>query len=91
MAFNTVTVTTVATLIVAANPNRIGLIIVNTSSGTVYLGEDTTVTTSNGTPLKQNENMTEDSSGTKMFMGNVYGIVGSGTSDVRYWERTRQQ
>ena len=90
MAYNTVTVSNSATLILAANTNRLGLVLVNTSSGTVYVGEDTSVTTSNGTPIRQNENLSEDSGGTKMYCGPIYGIVSSGTSDVRYWERTRQ-
>ena len=90
MAYNTVTITTTATLIIAANTNRIGLILVNTSAGTVYLADNNSVTTSNGIPLRENENLTEDSGGTKMFPGDIYGIVGSGTADVRYWERTRQ-
>lgn len=34
--------------------------------------------------------MAEDSGGTKVYCGAVWGIVASGSSDVRYWERTRQ-
>ena len=88
MAFNTVTVTTSATLIIASNTNRKSLLIGNTSAGTVYLGDTTSVTTANGFPLPQNAQLSEDSGGTRMYMGAVYGIVASGTSDVRYWERT---
>lgn len=89
MAFNTVTITTTATLIAANNAKRQSLMIANTSSGTVFLGPDNTVTTANGIPLLQDGNLTEDSGGTRMFMGDVYGIVAAGTSDVRYWERLR--
>lgn len=89
MFFNTVSVGTTPTLIVPANAQRLSLIVVNTSSGTVYLGQDTTVTTSNGIPMLQNQNLTEDSGGTKMYCGPIYGIVASSTSDVRAWERTR--
>jgi len=89
MAFNTVTVADTATLIIAANPYRQSLILVNSSSGAVYLGADNTVTIANGIPLLQDGSLTEDSGGTRMFMGDIYGIVASGTSDVRYWERIR--
>lgn len=85
----TITATTGGTLIVDANPQRIGLILVNTSTQTVYLGHDTNVTTANGIPLLTNGNLTEDSGGTKMYCGPIYGITASSTSDVRYWERIR--
>ena len=89
MAFNTVTITTTATKIVSANPNRQSLLLSNTSAGTVYLGADNTVTTANGLPLVQDGTLTEDDGGSRMFMGEVWGIVGAGTSDLRYWERIR--
>lgn len=89
MAYNTVTVTTSATQIVAGNTKRIGLIVENNSAGTIFLGSDSSVTTSNGIPLLQYATLTEDSGGEKMFQGDVYGIVASGTSDCRYWERVR--
>jgi hypothetical protein len=89
MAYGTKTVANSATLIVDANPQRIGLILVNTSTQTVYLGHDTSVTTANGIPLKTDMNLTEDSSGTKMYMGPFYGITANSTSDVRYDERER--
>ena len=89
MAFNTVTITTSATKIVTANPNRQSLILANTGTGTVYLGPDNTVTTANGTPLLQDGTLTEDDGGSRMFMGDVWGVVATGTSDLRYWERIR--
>lgn len=91
MAYGTKTVASTAggTLIVAANPQRIGLIIVNTGTQTVYLGHDTSVSTSNGIPLKTDMNLTESSGGEKMYQGAFYGITASSTSDVRYDERTR--
>ena len=85
---DSVTVTTTATEIVAPNSERQSLIIRNTSSGTVFLGKDDTVTTSNGTPLSRNEVLTETNDGTRLYMGSYYGIVSTGTSDVRVWERT---
>ena len=90
MGYDTVTVTDTATTIVSNNSKRIGLIIANSGSVTIYVGPDSSVTSSNGTPLLANGTLTEDSGGTKMFMGDVYGIASSGeSSDVRYWERER--
>ncbi|KKK95046.1 hypothetical protein LCGC14_2676730 [marine sediment metagenome] len=86
MAYNTVTVTTSATLIVADNTKRKVLTLVNTSETIpVYIGPDSSITTSNAIPLY--ETQTQDSSKTFGFWsGPVYGIVASGTADVRYWE-----
>ena len=89
MSYNTVTVTTSATLIVANNTQRQSILVTNTGTGTVYLGPDSSVTTSNGMPLVTNGTYAEDSGGTRMFLGDIYGIVASGTSDVRYWEEVR--
>ena len=89
MAFNTVTVTTTATEIVAPNTKRLSLIVFNSGDEVVYIGQDNTVTIANGIPLNLDSSLTEESGGTKMYCGPIYGIVGSGTSDVRYWERIR--
>ena len=87
MAYNTVTVTTSATLIVAANVQRVGLFISNTSTTVkLYIGPDTSITTSNGIEIPAGGNLTEDSSGTSMYKGPIYGIAAS-SIDVRYWER----
>jgi hypothetical protein len=89
VAFNTITITTTATKIVSANPNRQSLILANVGTGTVYLGPDDTVTKDNGVPLLQDGTFTEDDGGSRMFMGDVWGIVEASTSDLRYWERVR--
>lgn len=90
MSYNAVSVTTSATLIVAANPRRQSLIIVNTdSTNKLYIGPDTNVTTSNGIEVATGGNFTEDNGGSKVYCGDVYGIAG-GTISVRYWERTEQ-
>lgn len=90
MAFNTVTIGPSATQIVGANPQRIGLIIVNTSTTVpIYVGQDNTVTAANGIPILPQGNLTEQNGGggTEMYYGPVFGIPSSGTVDVRYWER----
>ena len=85
----TVTVTNSATLIVSDNPQRLSLIISNTGTPTVYIGQTSAVTPSDGVPLMTNATLTEDSGGTKVYCGPIYGITASSTSDVRTWERTR--
>jgi len=86
MSFNTVTVTTAATEIVAANEQRRNLTIVNTSlSAIVYIGPDSTITTSNAIPLYQNQTRDQDKI-PEGWLGPVFGIVGAGTADVRFWE-----
>ena len=86
--FKTVTVGASATLIIGANSQRISLIIVNTGTPTVYIGQDNTVLTTTGIPLATNGNLTEDSGGQKVYCGDIWGICAS-TSDVRVWERQR--
>lgn len=91
MSYNSVTITDSATLIVGPNPDRISIIITNNSSSDIYLGEDSSVTASNGSVLKATTgSFAEDSGGTKCYVGPYYGIVGSGTANLRYWERTRK-
>lgn len=86
MAYNSVTVTTSATLIVAANTKRRNLTVVNTDlSSIVYIGPDDSITTSNSIPLYQNQTRDQDRI-PEGWQGPVYGIVASGTADVRYWE-----
>ena len=88
MAYNTVTVAGTAILLVAANPNRKSVVISNTSTSTaIYIGPDTSITTANAIQIPASSSFTEDSSGTMMYLGNIYGISG-GSIDVRYWERT---
>jgi len=83
-SFNTVTITTSATEIVAADTARKGSIMKNTSSGTVFLGQDNTVTTSNGLPLLQDETFI-NAGFQDCWRGTVFGIVAASTSDVRFW------
>ena len=90
MAYNTVSVGSTATLIVDANPQRQSLILANEGDvSSVYIGGDSSVTIANGTPIVAGGNFSEDSGGTRMYMGPVYGIVDAGSVDVRYWERQR--
>jgi hypothetical protein len=82
-----VSVGNTATLIVAANANRLNLFVTNNGSTVCYVGKDSSVTTTNGIQLNQNDVMVEDNSGRRGYLGNIYGIVSSGSADIRYWER----
>ena len=94
MGFGTVSVGTSATKIVSANAQRQSLILTNAStSGIVFLGPDATITSANAATVltAYGSNLAEDSGGTRMFMGDVYGITLSshGSTDILWWERTR--
>lgn len=82
--YDTVSVTDSATLIMASRPGRNVLVVYNNGETTVFVGMDENVTTSNGIPILPQSSYTQ--TGQRVWMGPVYGIVGSGTSDVRFWD-----
>jgi len=84
VAYNTVTVTTSATQILASNPGRRMFSIYNNGSNIVYIAPDGNVTTSNGTPILPQASYTQN--GSRMWMGAWYGITSTGSSDVRYMD-----
>lgn len=84
-AYGNKTVTTSATEIVdAAGNRRQALLITNNSSEVLYIGFDSSVTTSNGFQLQ--EDQVWSTSGLQVYQGPVYGIVAANTADVRYQE-----
>lgn len=85
MTYGAVTVTTSGDLILGANPLRKGCFIFNNSSSTIYIGPDASITTANAIPLLANATL-ENSGLQDSWRGSIYGIVGSGTADIRYWE-----
>jgi hypothetical protein len=89
MSFGSVTVGTDTTLILESNSQRLSLIITNAGNGTVHIGQDASVTTSNAPFLMKNGSLTEDSGGTKMYCGPFYGMASSGSATVYFWERIR--
>lgn len=90
MSYAAVSVTTSATLIIAANPRRQSLIVSNTDASVkLYIGPDTSITTANGVEIPGGSSLTEDNGGSKVYCGPVYGIAAS-TINIRYWERTEQ-
>lgn len=92
MATSAVSVGTSATVLVAQNFERIGLIIENLSSQVVYMGTDSSDTTSSGITLQPAERRVFDFDGAIpqfFFSGGLWGIVASGTADVRVMELVR--
>ena len=88
MAYNTVTVSDTATEIVPANTARRNVTIVNTEEAKiVYIGPDSSITTSNAIPLYETQTRDQDRI-PEGYQGPIYGIVSTGTADVRYWETT---
>jgi len=90
MAYGTITVTDSATLIIANSDQRKALKITNMSEGTVvYIGPDSSITTTNGTPLYETQKSEDTFLGLGFWRGDIYGIVTTtGSADVRYWEVT---
>lgn len=84
-SYNTISVGSTATLIIASNPERKGLNIYNNGTQTMYIGPDANITTANAMPILPNSPFdTENYWGA--YRGPVYGIVASSTLDCRYWE-----
>ena len=88
MGYGTVTVVTTTASVLNGNPQRISHIITNQGPSTVFLGPDTSLTTSNGIALASGSNLTEDSGGDKLYQGPIWAISVS-ESNLRYWERSR--
>lgn len=86
--FGTVSVTTTATQILAADSNRRSALIRNADSNTVlFLGFTSGVTTANGLPLgSAGASGANGNGGTVIYThtGDIWGIVSSGTADSRW-------
>lgn len=86
MSYGAITVSSTATLIVRDNCDRKEIIITNNSDDTVvYIGMDSSVTKDTGTPCYENQTRGH-SKDFGCWYGPIYGIVDTGTADVRYWE-----
>ena len=85
MSYGAVSVGVAATLITSANTKRRNVTIVNDSSGTIYIGPDSSITTANAIPMYGRQTRTEGRI-PEGYQGDIYGIVGAGTADIRYWE-----
>ncbi len=83
--FANVSVSTTATQILAASSDRKGAIIQNISTSDVYIGPNDTITTSNAVFLGPGEKFGVGDFHER-WNSTIFGIVASGTADVRYWE-----
>lgn len=66
----------------------------NFGSATVYLGEDSSVTSSNGYPLEAGDEMILDFDGAIApfyYRDAVHGITDGPSVDLRYWEMVQTQ
>jgi hypothetical protein len=88
MRQGTVNVTTSPTLILSANGNRESVILYNSSTLSVSIGYDTNISTNN-VAIGPSGTLTEDNSGSKMYLGPYYGITSAGTAVIAVWERTK--
>lgn len=84
-SYGAVSITATATQIVDTKSFRRGILIVNNSSVTVYLGMDSNVTTVNGLPLLPQDRF-ENAGYLELWRGAMYGIVSTGTADIRFWQ-----
>lgn len=85
---SSVTVDTTAggTVIIAGNTHRMAIIISNVSTTvTVFIGQDSTLTAANGVPIFPETDRVFDR-GFGLFLGEIRGITSSGSADVRVWE-----
>lgn len=91
MPYGSTTVTTSPTLILAANVNRTSVIVSNSGSTDLYIGQDSSLTTGNaGALVKQDGSFFDGGSAAgKPWLGDIYGRTASGSTTARYWENQR--
>jgi len=82
-SYGNASVDTSADVIIADLTQRRSVLLKNNGSAIVYVGFDSSVTSSNGFPLMPQDTM--EIGGTIVSRGaSIYGIAASGTQDVRY-------
>jgi hypothetical protein len=87
VSYGAITVGATATLILGSNPNRRGAVIENNGTVILYIGFDSSVTTSNGIAIVAGGNYINSADG-ECYKGAYYGITASSTCDCRYQEWT---
>lgn len=80
--YGTVSIGTSAAVIKAAHGSRTSLVVQNAhATNTLYVGSDSSVTTSNGVVVAAGASVTFDD-----YTGDVYGIASGASTDVRYFQ-----
>jgi len=89
MSYGNISVGTSATSILSANPQRSSFKLKHNGTNAIFLGDNSSVTTSNGYPFSKAtlEYKEETVQGRECYKGAIYGIVASSTEDLRYIER----
>lgn len=82
-SFGAVDVSTTAVEVLPDNPDREGLLIQVIDGGPVFIGFDSTVSTTSGVRLPSDVEYAEGA-----YTGPLFGVTGSGTADVRFQEVT---
>jgi len=82
-SYGSESVGTSATEVIPASTERKSLLVQNAGSGPVYVGFDSSVTTSNGVKVAAGGTYADDT-----YTGSIYVIAASGTQDVRFQEVT---
>jgi len=80
-----VTVTTTPTMILPGRGRRIGFIFQNRSGSEIFIGPDTSITITNTVSLLAGGYLNE-SAKVGLFRGPIFGVVDSGTAEIRFWE-----
>lgn len=84
-SYNTVTITATATQIMGKGRARGAWVIHNTSTSTVFIGTDSSVTAANGVPILGNEKIMNE--GNFIWNGTVFGICpASEGANIRFLE-----
>ena len=90
MGFGAVSLSTNnAATIVTANTQRISIIFTNIGVSSAFVADTSAVTSANGIVLTANGTWAEDSGGDKIYSGPYFGIAGSASTDITYWQRLR--
>jgi len=83
--YNQVSVGNTATSIIAINLNEKVRKIKNLGTNTIFVGSDSSITTSNAFPINSGETLNISD-----YTGEVFGIVATGTEDASYIEEDFQ-
>ena len=88
--YGNVAVSQTPILVLAANQNRQEMRFINYSTNPdCFLGMDSNVTITTGFPLFSGSEQDASRGFGSMYLGNVYAVNGTGSSDLRYWEVCR--